>query len=240
SAILTTRFDWPFFLAFLAAGLLTAAIGVLLSLPSAKIKGDYFALLTLGFAFVAMAVFINWTNVTRGTLGIRGIERPEGFTEPLQFLVLVLIIVLVSYLILRRLTASPFGRVLEAIRDDEMVAESLGKNIIKAKMISLGVSGFFVGLAGSLFAHFIRYISPNSFWLDPLVLSLAAIVIGGLASLRGALLGAVLVFLFSESLRFLDIPSSVVGPLRVIIFMVILLLIILWRPKGIWGRADLE
>lgn len=240
SAILTTTFGWPFWPAFVLAGVLAAGLGVLLSLPSRRIKGDYFALYTLGFMFIAIAVFVNWTGLTRGTLGIRGIDRPEGFAEPTVFLVLVLAVALASYLFQNRVVQSPFGRVLEAVRDDIEVAESLGKNTTKAKIVAMTVSGFFVGIAGSLFAHFIRYINPQSFWLDPLVLALAAVVIGGLASMRGSVLGVVLVFLISESLRFAAIPSQMIGPLRIIIFMVVLLVIMLWRPKGIWGRADLE
>ncbi len=240
SAILTTKFHVPFFEAFLIAGLAAALFGFLLSLPSRKIKDDYFALLTLGFLFVSVAVFVNWTSMTRGTLGIRGIVRPEGFVEPARFLVLVFLIWIVTFLILRRVVSSPFGRVLEAVRDDELVAQSLGKNIEKAKWIAMSLSGFFVGIAGSLLAHFLRFINPGTFWLDPLVLSVAAVVIGGLASLEGSVLGAILIFSISESLRFVAIPSSMIGPLRVIIFMIVLLAIILWRPKGVLGRADLD
>lgn len=240
SAILTTAFGWPFWPAFIVAGILAAGFGALLALPSRRIKGDYFALYTLGFMFLAIAVFINWETLTRGTLGIRGIQRPEGFVESLPFLILVLAVALGSYLFQNRMVRSPFGRVLEAVRDDVEVAESLGKNTAKAKIVAMMVSGFFVGIAGSLFAHFIRYINPQSFWLDPLVLALAAVVIGGLASMRGSVLGVVLVFLMSEMLRFAAIPSQMIGPLRIIIFMVVLLMIMLWRPKGIWGRADLE
>ncbi|MBI4713749.1 branched-chain amino acid ABC transporter permease [Candidatus Uhrbacteria bacterium] len=240
SAILTTKFDWPFVFAILSAGILCAIIGALLSIPSRKIKDDYFALLTLGFLFVTGAIFINWTDMTRGTLGIRGILRPEGFTEPNSFLILTFIAALVTFFILEKVTKSPFGRVLEAIRDDELVAESLGKNIDRAKMTAMTLSGFFVGIAGVLMAHFIRFINPASFWLDPLVVALAAVVIGGLASLRGSILGVVIVFAVSESLRFLSLPSTMIGPMRVILFMIVLLVVILFRPKGIIGRADLD
>lgn len=240
SAILTTKFDQPFAVGLLAGGLLAAVFGALLSLPSRKIKNDYFALLTLGFLFVTSAVFINWTDLTRGTLGIRGIARPEGFADPLNFFLLVVVFAVFSYFVLSKIVSSPFGRVLEAIRDDELVAESLGKNVDRAKLIAMAVSGFFVGLSGSLLAHFLRLINPSTFWLDPLVIALAGVVIGGLASMRGSVVGIILVFAVSESLRFFSIPSSMIGPLRIIIFMIALLLIILWRPKGIFGRADLD
>lgn len=240
SAILTTKFDVSFIFAITFAAILCALIGALLSIPSRKIKDDYFALLTLGFLFVSGAVFINWTDMTRGTLGIRGIVRPEGFAEPISFFVLTFIMSLVTFFILEKVTNSPFGRVLEAIRDDEQVAESLGKNIDRAKMVAMTLSGFFVGIAGVFMAHFIRFINPASFWLDPLVISLAAVVIGGLASLRGSILGVILVFTISESLRFLSLPSTMIGPMRVILFMIVLLVVILFRPKGIIGRADLD
>lgn len=240
SAILTTKFDLPFVVGFVCAGFIAAVCGALLSLPSRKIKDDYFALLTLGFMFITTAVFINWIDMTRGTLGIRGITRPEGFAEPLTFFLLVLIVAVVSFMVMNKIVSSPFGRVLEAIRDDELVAESLGKNVDRAKLVAMTLSGLFVGLSGSLLAHFLRLINPGTFWLDPLVIALAGVVIGGMASMRGSVLGVVLVFAVSESLRFLSIPSSMIGPLRIIIFMIVLLAIILWRPKGIFGRADLD
>lgn len=240
SAILNTRFDVPFFVSIFIAAILCAVIGAILSIPSRKIKNDYFALLTLGFLFVAGAVFINWTDLTRGTLGIRGITRPENFTEPLQFLVLSLAIAILTFIVLEKIVHSHFGRVLEAIRDDELVAESLGKNIDRAKMTAMTLSGFFVGIAGVFLAHFIRFINPASFWLDPLVVALAAVVIGGLASLRGSIIGVFIVFAISESLRFLSIPSTMIGPMRVILFMLVLIVVVLFRPRGILGRADLE
>lgn len=240
SAVLTTKFGLDFWPALLIATLLSAAFGTLLALASRKIKDDYFALLTLGFMFVTSAIFINWTSMTRGTLGIRGIVRPVAFSEPLSFFILCALFAIFTYIILRQVVSSPFGRVLEAIRDDDLVAESLGKNIEKAKIIAMALSGFFVGIGGVLLANLLRLINPQVFWLDPLVLALAAVVIGGLASLRGSVLGVVLVFAVSESLRFLAIPSSMIGPLRVIIFMAVLLAIVLWRPKGILGRADLD
>jgi ABC-type branched-subunit amino acid transport system permease subunit len=135
---------------------------------------------------------------------------------------------------------SPFGRALEAVRDDEEVAESLGKPVFKLRLIALVVSGALVGLAGAYLAHYIQFISPNSFWLDLLVWALAGMILGGMASMPGSVLGTVLLFALSEPLRFLPIPSNLVGPLRLMIFMGLLIFLVIYRPKGIMGRAQLE
>jgi branched-chain amino acid transport system permease protein len=240
SAILITKYDVSILIAALVSCVACAGFGALLAIPSRKIKDDYFALLTLGFVFLTQALFINWTQMTRGTLGIRGIPRPEVFAQPVEFFVLVAVVALVSFVFLDRVAHSPFGRVLEAIRDDDLVAQSLGKNVTRAKCVALGLSGFFVGIAGALFASFFRIINPSMFWLDPLVLSIAAVMVGGLASMRGSVLGVFIVFLFTESLRFVDIPATMIGPIRTIIFMAVLIAILLSRPKGILGRADLD
>jgi len=115
---------WPFFLCILLAGLIAMIFGFLLSIPTNKIKGDYLALATLGFSFVVYAIALNWTGLTRGPLGLPGIPRPEifGFTfsSNLSFLILTILIVLITYFIIRKITRSPFGKVLEATRDAEL------------------------------------------------------------------------------------------------------------------------
>jgi ABC-type branched-subunit amino acid transport system permease subunit len=219
---------------------LTAILAGLMALPAKKIKGDYFALVTLGFMFVTSAVFINWDSVTRGTLGIPGIPRPEWFMTNDRFLWLAVGTTTLVYFFLQRLVNSPFGRALEAVRDDEEVAESLGKPVFKLRLIALVVSGALVGLAGAYLAHYIQFISPNSFWLDLLVWALAGMILGGMASMPGSVLGTVLLFALSEPLRFLPIPSNLVGPLRLMIFMGLLIFLVIYRPKGIMGRAQLE
>jgi len=239
AAILTTQ-GVSFWLALVAAALGTGLLGFLLALPARRIKGDYYALVTLGFTFVMNSVFLNWIKVTRGPFGITGIDRPEGFTEPLSFLALALIVLLLVAIFVYRLVNSPFGRALEAVRDDDLVAESLGKPVGKLRMASLVVSAIIVGIAGAFLAHFIQFINPQIFWLDNVVWILAAIVIGGLASFRGAILGMVIMFLIFEPLRFLHLPPDLLGALRLIIFSLLLLLVVLFRPKGIMGKAQLE
>lgn len=237
-AILTTN-GILFWLALPAAMVVTGLVGWLLAWPSRRIKGDYYALVTLGFTFVVTAVLLNWMSLTQGPFGITGIARPAGFVAPARYLLLVLVITVAVAGFVHRLMSSPFGRALESVRDDEEAAESLGKPVEKLKVISLTVSAALVGLAGALLAHFIQFINPQIFGLDNVLWVLAALVVGGLASVRGAIWGMVLLYALFEPLRFLHISPDVVGSLRLIIFSTLLLATVLVRPRGLFGRAQL-
>lgn len=239
AAILTTK-GVSFWIAIFLAAILTGAVGFLVAFPGRKIKGEYFVLITLGFLLVSNAVLLNWTSVTSGPFGISGIRRPAGFGDPVSYLLLVLGFLALAAILVRRVVASPFGRALEAVRDDDLAAESLGKPTAKLRITGSVFSAVLVGIAGALLAHFIRFINPQVFWLDNAVFVLAALVVGGLASFRGAIAGTVLLFALLESVRFLPISAALVGPLRLILFSGMLLLVVLYRPKGLLGRAQLE
>ena len=234
----------PFWLCFLLAGIIAMLFGFLLSLPTNKLKGDYLALATLGFSFVIYALALNWTSLTRGPLGLPGIPRPVVFgfifSNNLSFLILTFVVVLISYLIIRKVTVSPFGKVLEAVRDDELATRILGKNTFKIKSIALGTSAFFAGLAGSLYASYITFIDPSSFTLMQLIPVICIVIIGGLASLKGTVIATIILVLLPEPLRFIGFPSSIIGPARQIIYALILLLILIYRPKGFYGKVELE
>ena len=240
TAILVKQHHLPFAVGVIAAMLIAGIVSALLTLPLRKIKTEYFSLITLGFHFIAGAVFINWISLTRGTLGIAAIPRPQGFVTNDNYLILVFIIAIVVYIFLSQIVKSPFGRALEATRDDEEVAAALGKPVFKLRLVAMIISGALAGLSGALLAHFIQFISPTSFLLDPLVWCIAAVIIGGLASMEGAVLGMILLYALSEPLRFLHLPSDLIGPLRIIIFMSILAIFVLWKPKGLLGRAELD
>ena len=235
---------WPWWLSLISAGLVAMVAGFLLSWPTNKLKGDYLALATLGFSFVIYAVALNWTGLTRGPLGLPGIPRPEifgiTFSSNASFLILTVIIVLIPYVVMRRITISPFGRAMQAARDDELAARVLGKNTFKIKSISMAVSAFFAGLAGSLYASYITFIDPSSFTLLQLIPVLVIVIIGGLASLKGTIIATIILVLLPEPLRFIGFPSSIVGPMRQIIYALILLLILIYRPKGFYGKVELE
>ena len=195
------------------------------------------------FSYLIYAVLINWTGLTRGPLGIPGIPKPVifgiTFSSNFSFLILTLIITVISWYIMQRIVNSKFGTVLQAVRDDENAAKALGKNTFKIKTIGLMVSAFFAGIAGSLFAHFITFIDPSSFTFMAMIPIISIIIIGGLASIKGTIIATIILTLIPEILRFVGLPSSLVGPGRQIIFALILLIILLYYPKGFYGKIEL-
>ena len=232
----------PFVIAFLCAGILASLFGFILVWATKRLKGDYFALATLGFSFVVYSLLLN-LKFTRGPLGISGIPKPSifgiGINSNISFLVFVLILVVLSVFIINKTVKSPFGRLLRATRDDEIGLRVLGKNTDKLKYKAMMISAFFAGIAGSLFAHYIRFIEPSSFYLGDIILVLIIVLIGGLASIRGSIIGTFIILLIPEVLRFLNLPSSVIGPMRQIIYAIVLLAILLYKPKGLFGKVDL-
>lgn len=244
TSALLTRAGVPFPLSFLAAGTLASLFGFLLMLAVRKIKGDYLALVTLGFSFVVYSVLLNWTGLTRGPLGIPGIPKPSLFGLTISsnqgYLVFVLVVAALSWLFLWRLTKSPYGRLLEAVRDDELAVNVLGKHAFKVQAQSMMISSFIAGLAGSLFAHYLTYIDPSSFFLSEIILVLTIVIIGGLASLRGSIVAAVIILVIPEVLRFVGLPSAIVGPMRQILYAALLIGVLMIKPRGLFGKVDLS
>jgi len=132
---------FPFWFSFFMSGMIAMVFGFLLSIPTKKLKKDYFTLVGMGFSFIVYAVALNWTELTNGPWGLSGIPKPTllglSFSNNIHFFGLVSVITVASYLIIRRIVHSPFGRVLESIRDDELVAKILGKNVFKMKSLAL-------------------------------------------------------------------------------------------------------
>lgn len=243
SALLNIN-GFPFLLSFFASGIAAGAFGLLLIFATRKLQGDYYALSTLAFAFVVYSLFQNLTGLTRGPLGVVGIPRPNIFgfvmNSNYSYLAFVIFVAAFSVLALSFLVRSPFGRVLAAMRDDEIKVRAMGKDSRSLKYKAAAVSAFFAGIAGSLFAHYLRFIQPSSFYIDGLVMALTIVIIGGIASLRGSVISAVLIPLIPEALRFVSLPTSIIGPARQIIYSLILLAIVILKPRGIFGRIDLE
>ncbi len=227
----------PLWLTFIIAFIGALLAGILLSLPTSRLRGDYLALATLGFTFIMAAIARNWQSVTRGALGIPGIPRLVASNE-LYFVWIGLSTVIIASLLFW-LTRSRIGRTLQAIRDDELGAMVLGKNVFAYRMLALAVSAGIAGIAGFFFAHFITFVDPSVFSIDDLILMFSMVILGGLASLRGSVIASFIIFLLPEPLRFIGFPSSIVGPARAILFALILILMLIYKPRGLFGKVDL-
>jgi branched-chain amino acid transport system permease protein len=237
TAILTVHIGWGWFPAALAAILIGSAASCLISVCSFRIGGDYLILALFGFQAIVASVIINWSDVTNGSLGISGIPRPFGITSSLQILAWIAAMTAVVLLIHRRFYTSPMKAMLNAIRDDEVVAEALGINVIRAKIAIFAVSGAFAAFAGVLSAFYLRVVDVQSFALPVMILLLAMVFLGGVRSVRGAIIGPVILMILPELFRFLGIAGEEVGFIREATYGALLVVIMLFRPQGITGQG---
>jgi branched-chain amino acid transport system permease protein len=220
-----------------------AALGALVALVTARLRGDYLAIVTLGFAEVIRLIAANEIWLTGGTDGISGIPGPwRAQLTPLQFnLVFCLLVwaaVLLCALLLARLSAAPFGRVLRAIREDEMVASVAGKYTLAFKLRAFALGAAVLGLAGGLYAHFNGYVAPDSFAPIVTIYVVLALTAGGTGRMTGALAGGVLVIALMEGTRFIgavfpDLLPAQQAALRQGVIGVALILALHLRPQGI-------
>jgi branched-chain amino acid transport system permease protein len=242
-AILATKLGFPFWGEILAAACIAGLCGFVIGFPTLRLRGDYLALATFGFAVIIYSVFNNWYDLTRGPLGIRGIPKVVLFSIPLislwSYTILVVFFVLLTLFCLRRLTRSAFGKVLEAIREDDVAAMAIGKNIAKFKVLAFVIAAFFAGIAGVLYAHYVTFIDPSSFLIQESFLIFSMVIFGGMGSLGGSILGAAILVILPEALRFLGLPSAVAANLRQMIFGGLIVFIINWRPEGLLGKSKL-
>ncbi len=240
TAILTTQYEYSFLVGFLGATAAGAVTALLLGALIRRVRGDFMALITLFFAFVFYALALNLPELTRGALGIAAIGRPEFVASLPAYALFSVGSLVVVYLLLLRVVHSPFGLVMGAMRDDEVGARVLGKNTVHVKRVALMLSGAIAGFAGALYAHYIGFIDPSSFHLFDLVIVVTAVIIGGFGSLEGSVIGVAIYFLIPEALRSVHLPPETLGAVRQIIFSTLLLLVILLRPKGIFGKISLD
>jgi len=239
SSLLALNYGVSPWLGLLIGAVAAAVLGAFIGVPSLRLKGDYLALATFGFGVIVYSIAKNWVSVTRGPMGLPGIPAFSivgiQLSDVWQYLVLVAVFVFITYFVINRIVSSPFGRVLRGIREDEIAALAMGKNINKYKIIVFIVGAFFAGIAGSLYAHYITFIDPSSFTVMESITILLMVVFGGMGSLGGSFVGAAVLVIFPELLRFLGMPSSVAAPLRQMIYGLLLIILMLKRPQGILG-----
>ncbi len=230
----------PVWLAMITALLAAGLAGFLIAFPALRLSGDFFGIATLAFAEMARIFLLNERWLTRGPLGLPGIPRPaftgQGVGALPLFALFTLALAAAVLLLLRYLEAAPFGRALKVVREDEHVAQALGKDVLSLKVRAMACGALLAGLAGALWAHYVTYISPNDFTLETTILVLLCVVLGGKGTVWGPVLGAVLVVVFQEVLRFLPLPaqySRFIAPVQGMVFGLVLIVLMLRRPQGI-------
>jgi len=244
TALLSIHFQTNFLFNMLFGMAGAALLGVIIAFPSLRIHDDYFVIATFGFQMIVYSVLNNWVDLTRGPLGIPGIPVASLFGFNIdthwKFLILSAIFAFLAYLLVHKLVNSPYGRVLKAIREDEVFAESLGKNVNSYKIQVFVIGGAIASVAGNLYAHYITFIDPTSFTILESILVISMVIIGGAGSLRGPIIGAVVLVILPEALRFVGLPSSVAANLRQIFYGSLLVLMMLYRPRGLVGEFNLQ
>ena len=242
-AILYGQLHWPFFAALVAAITISGAVGLVAGLMISHLEDDFYALSSLAIIILVNSLAVNWESLTHGTYGIASIGRPAflGFqlSSDASLFVLSLALLLIIAAIYHFVCSSAFGRVLEAIREDEGAIAIFGFDTAHYKLLAYTLSSALAAVAGGLYATFVSYIDPTLFTINESVLIMSMIILGGLARLRGAVVGAVLITLLPEALRFVGFPSDIAGHMRYLTYGLVLVFLMRYRPRGVMGAYKL-
>ncbi len=226
AAIITINLNLPFSINLLIAGTIAALVGLAIGFPILRLTGDYFAIATLGFAEILKVVFLN-LDITNRALGLS--VPPANTTIPMPFYVwMITILVIVGVTFIQN---SRFGRALKAIREDEIAAETMGINSTRYKNQAFAIGCFLAGIGGGLYAHFIAYINPSDFAFMKSIDILNMVVLGGLGSIPGAIVGASVLTVAPEFLRFMS-------EYRMLVYGALLVFLMVFRPNGLLGGVD--
>ncbi|MEE9421320.1 MAG: branched-chain amino acid ABC transporter permease [Desulfatiglandaceae bacterium] len=242
SAILSSK-GVPFVLALPSAGLLAGVVGIFIGLPALRLSGLYLAIATMGFGFIVEEILVRWESLTRGNMGM--IVDPPSigpliFESETSYYYLTLIVLILTILAARNILRSPTGRAMIAIRDSEVAAQAMGISMAKYKTMAFAISAFFTGVAGSLYAHKLTFINPESFTILVSIEFLAMIIIGGLGSLHGAVFGAAFIIFLPQLIIMTKdyMPKYLADQtgLEPVLYGLMIILFILFEPMGIYGR----
>ncbi|MCR6501430.1 high-affinity branched-chain amino acid ABC transporter permease LivM [Shinella sp. CPCC 101442] len=267
-ALLSQQFGFSFWVLLPLAGILAAFWGMILGFPVLRLKGDYLAIVTLAFGEIIRLVLINWTEVTRGTFGVSGIPKASVFgiwsfdvSAPNNFakvfglpmssayykiflFYLILALALLTAYVTIRLRRMPIGRAWEALREDEIACRSLGINTVTTKLTAFSIGAMFGGFAGSFFAVRQGFVSPESFVFLESAIILAIVVLGGMGSLVGIAVAAVVMVGGTELLREMTFLKAIFGPeftpelYRMLIFGLAMVVVMVWKPRGFVGSRE--
>jgi len=236
-AILSTAFGLSFWPGLVAGALSAAGFAVLVGVPTLRLRGDYFAIVTLGLGEITRIILNNWDDMTGGPNGISKIGRPviagHELHTTLAFYYLVLVIVIITVFAMHRLISSRIGRAWIAIREDERAAEAMGIDTFKLKLLAFVLGSAWAGLTGVVFAAKMAFVSPESFTFSESVLILCMVVLGGMGSIPGIILGALLLITLPEVFR--DFQDY-----RMLAFGAALVVMMVFRPQGLLGTMKMK
>lgn len=217
-----------FAVAMLAGGIVAAGIGYLVGLPSLRLKGDYLAIVTLGFGEIIRVCVLN-INAVGGARGMPNIPQLTNFAWVYSWVILTIFIIW-------RLIYSPQGRRFLAVREDEIAAEAMGVNTTKAKVRAFVIGSFFAGIGGALFAHYLRYLNPQTFDFNRSFEIIIMVVLGGMGSITGSVIAALFLTVLKEALRPLQEITRL--DFRMVIYSLLLIILMLTRPNGLFGTKE--
>jgi branched-chain amino acid transport system permease protein len=239
SAILSVKLGWNFFPAMLVGIVIGAILSLIISIPSIRIHEDYFVILSLAFLNI-FHYFVNDVQLTGGPVGIRNIPTINIFgislSSNFKYAIYAVVMLIIVFLIAQKIVGSAFGTTLKGISEDEVAVKSLGKNVAMHKIAIIAISGSLAAIAGSLYAHFSTYVGPNEFFADQTVMMACIVILGGLRNLKGIILGAAIIVLVPELMRFTGLPPEFLGEVRNLLYGLMLVLLMIFRPEGLLSR----
>ncbi|MCR5761690.1 MAG: branched-chain amino acid ABC transporter permease [Sphaerochaetaceae bacterium] len=242
TAILSVKLGWSFWATIPVAVILSALLGVLIGLPTLRLKGDYLAIATLGFAEILRTIINNWDSLTNGPNGISRIPKAMLFGAPIKskyaYILLIWFFVLIVWALFERIAKSRMGRALEAVREDEIAASSMGINITKYKVWAFALGASAAGLAGCLQALYISSVMPGTYVFMVSIMALCMVVLGGMGNFAAVILGAFIIQLISYFPQMVGLSNIIPAQARQILFGLILVLMMIYRPQGILGRKE--
>lgn len=233
SALLMMNFGLGFFPAMALAGLVAAACGLLLGLPTLRLSGPYLTIITLGFGEITRIIIINWASVTNGTLGLRGIPMPQVLGHTLTLgnnglYYLMLAMLLFTSLACYAIANSRIGRAFLAIKEDPIAATMMGIRTTHFKVLAFMLSAFIAGITGAFYAPLLGFIDHNTFDFDMSILILSIVIVGGMGTLRGMFIGSAILIAFPEA-------SRALMDYRFVVYGLLLVLMMRFRPQGLLG-----
>ncbi|MBW2738992.1 MAG: branched-chain amino acid ABC transporter permease [Methanococcoides sp.] len=244
AALMALNLHSPFLANIICAVILSGLLGALVGIPSLRIRDDYFAIATFAFQIITFSIMNNWVSFTGGPMGLPGIPQPTIFgwkiTTHYDFLIVIFVLCVITLWISHKIVSSPFGRVLKAIREDEVFTQAMGKNVASYKVLIFVLGAGMASVAGVMYAYYISFIDPTSFTIMESIFIISIVIIGGAGNIWGSVLGAAVLVILPEALRFLGMPSSIAANMRQIIYGALLVIFMLFRPQGFIGEYSFK